>query len=133
MTGSLDDFATRYFRDLTALSSGTRPERLALEQAVDRPAFRLDELLESPADAENAWQMILELIDRAPDDPALSFVAAGPLEDLIRRHGAQFGERLAERANQDERFRDALRDVWGWDEVPEPHRATLRGLIERTP
>jgi hypothetical protein len=43
---------------------------------------------------ELAWELIVELIERAPSDHSLGFFAAGPLEDLPSKDGAQFIERV---------------------------------------
>lgn len=39
-------------------------------------------------------------------------VAAGPLEDLVRKHGNALVHEIEDVATQDERFRLALRGVW---------------------
>jgi hypothetical protein len=59
----------------------------------------------------------LALVELAPDDAALAYVAAGPLEDLVREHLERFADRLVEQARRDPRFRDALKGVWGWENV----------------
>jgi hypothetical protein len=59
-----------------------------------------------------AWSITLELIDRADDELELGAIAAGPLEDLIRKHTAVIWNDLVARAHTDARFRDALRGVW---------------------
>jgi hypothetical protein len=43
---------------------------------------------------EVAWQLILELIEQAPGDEALGWIAAGPLEDLLCDWGPAFIERV---------------------------------------
>ena len=40
-------------------------------------------------------------------------------------HGLRLLDRLEERATADERFRDALRGVWGWQRFPEEMRTRL--------
>jgi hypothetical protein len=57
---------------------------------------------------ELAWELILDMIDRAPSDNSLGFVAASPLEDLLSKDGATFIARVEHRARQDEKFRRAL-------------------------
>lgn len=78
-----------------------------------------------PPNLDRAWPIILALIEHAPDDEALAFVATGPLEDLIHRHGQRIGDQIVEQARRDPRFRQALGDVWGWEGVPEPLRGRL--------
>jgi hypothetical protein len=70
---------------------------------------------------EIAWEIIVELVHRAPSDGSLSFFAAGPLEDLLSKDGPDFIDRVEERAAVNERFRRAVgmlrrlgmvNDVW---------------------
>ena len=124
-----DDFADRYFHAWRVLSSGARAERVAFEQDPDRATDALSELLLTAEGAETAWPLILVLIERAPDDEAVAFVAAGPLEDIVRHHGPQFAARLIEGAQRDARVRQALAGAWVWEDVREPLRSSLLGLI----
>lgn len=57
---------------------------------------------------EIAWEIIVELVDRAPSDGSLSFFAAGPLEDLLSKDGPDFIDRVEGRAAMNERFRRAV-------------------------
>jgi hypothetical protein len=60
---------------------------------------------------EIAWPILLEVIDRAPDE-ALGNIAAGPLEDLIGNHGFQIIDALEVEARQSPKLRRALVGVW---------------------
>jgi hypothetical protein len=124
----LDQFAAGYFRDWTVQRSGSRAERVVLEHQRGRPSDILIGLLDDPTTVDRAWTIVVALIDRAPDDETLAFVAAGPLEDLIRRHSQQFGERIFDQARRDRRWRQALGGVWGWEDVAEPLRGRLLEL-----
>lgn len=71
---------------------------------------------------EIAWEIIVELIDRAPSEAALEYFAAGPLEDLLSKDGPTFIDRVEARAAINEKFRRAVGrlrrlgmvdDVWG--------------------
>jgi hypothetical protein len=71
---------------------------------------------------EIAWEIIVELVERAPSEGSLSFFAAGPLEDLLSKDGPAFIDRVEERAATHARFRQAVGmlrrlgmtdDVWG--------------------
>jgi len=53
---------------------------------------------------EFAWGLIVEMIDRAPSDQSLSFLAASPLEDLLSEYGPSFIVRVEERAAQTPNF-----------------------------
>lgn len=61
---------------------------------------------------EKGWLAIQALVRHAPDNTTLGGIGAGPLEDLIRRHGADFIHPIEELARKDERFRVALGSVW---------------------
>lgn len=116
----LDAFVDRYFDELRILTSGTRRERIAAEdptQDQERASDWFLTALRTPQGAEEAWPVILALLERAPDDLAIAFVAAGPLEDLIRDHGPRFLDRLEAQARTSARFRGALSGVWGWEDM----------------
>lgn len=57
---------------------------------------------------ELAWELITEMIERAPSDVSLSFLAASPLEDLLSEDGPQFIARVEQRAAENVNFRRAL-------------------------
>ena len=61
--------------------------------------------------ARTAWHLVLELLRTAPDDE-LGFYAAGPLEDLVRLHGAEIIGEIEAEARRDSRFRWALGCIW---------------------
>jgi hypothetical protein len=63
------------------------------------------------APAEKAWDLVVELLRRAPDE-VLGDVAAGPLEDVVRLHGSALIAWIEGEARRDERFRWALGCVW---------------------
>ncbi len=64
-------------------------------------------------DPVQAWPVVLRLVREAPDEPALYYVAAGPLEDFLTRHGAAHLHRVLGVASGDDRLRRALGGVWG--------------------
>jgi hypothetical protein len=68
-----------------------------------------DKVFRSPSEA---WPLIIELIRTAPNDAALSYVAAGPLEDFLCKHGESFMGRVATAVDQEPRFKQALQGVW---------------------
>jgi hypothetical protein len=57
---------------------------------------------------ELAWILIVEMIDRAPSDASLGFLAASPLEDLLSERGPDFVDRVEARATARHQFRRAL-------------------------
>ncbi len=58
-----------------------------------------------------AWGLVLELLRTAPDGE-LGFYAAGPLEDLVRLHGAELIEEIEAESRRDTSFRWALGCIW---------------------
>jgi hypothetical protein len=107
----LDCFVTDYFDDFDRLVRGTRGDR------AGRPAAQVKDAAREGPDAidrfermgpEVAWHAVVALVERAPSEEALFFVAAGPLEDLIRSRAAWVGPRVLDRARADTRFRRAL-------------------------
>ena len=59
------------------------------------------------------WSLILELIERAPnDDKALQDIAAGSLEGFLGRFDDKMIDRVEQEAFRDEKFRRVLSGVW---------------------
>ncbi len=73
--------------------------------------------------------LLLELIKRAPSDDVRMFVAAGPLEGVVRDFGEHFLERLEAQAIASKPFHDAMRGVWGWQDLPDDVRDRLFGVL----
>lgn len=61
--------------------------------------------------------LLVALAEAATDDQALAYLGAGPVEDLIRLHGAQYLEAIDHAARTNKSFRTALRCVWYGDDV----------------
>jgi len=62
-------------------------------------------------DPELAWSAICRVLDACPTEEVLEVTAAGPLEPLIRAHGAAFIDRIELAARTYESWRQALRIV----------------------
>jgi hypothetical protein len=67
---------------------------------------------------------VTELIDRAPSEKALGYFAAGPLEDLLSKHGPALIDRVEQRARENPKFLRSVRCLWRlgmtddvWDRV----------------
>jgi len=63
-------------------------------------------------DADRLWLFILATYNRNISDLVVSVLAAGPLEDLLAKHGPMFIERVEQLAGQDEKFNFLLGGVW---------------------
>src|SRR5436190_23483603 len=59
---------------------------------------------------ESAWQLILLTIRDVPAERNLCVLGAGPLEDLIARHGAAFVDRIEEEAVKNQIGRASCRE-----------------------
>src|ERR1700724_2176028 len=69
------------------------------------------------SDPERAWELTLSLVAKASNPRTLSYVAAGPMEDLLNNHGSAVIDRVEIAARRDSKFRLALCDVWGTSRV----------------
>ena len=114
-TGLLNEFMS--YADSVA---GGKPDDSKLEVAEE-----LTRLVR--VNPETAWSLIAEAVQRSRNDRVLAFIAAGPLEDLVRLHARQFIDRIEAAASSDDRFRRAVSGVWVSD-LP----ADLDARIERT-
>ena len=85
----------------------------ALDKDILSPAWAVDDLVNR--DPDNGWRITCILINRAPSDSTLAVVAAGPLEDLLQKHGPAIIDRVEEESRKNDRLRLALSGVWGID------------------
>jgi len=85
-----------------------------LKQQEDRWAVaEVDALVRD--DPTEAWEVTRVLVNTAPSDEALAYVAAGPLEELLHRHGSVLIDRMEEESRGNARLQLALSGVWGLD------------------
>jgi hypothetical protein len=119
-----DDLLNGYLAHAEAMSRDQESHYFWASEGMDRVIA---------ADPEAAWELVKELVARAPDDAALAFVAAGPLEDLICKHPDAVIDRVERRAAENARFRKALRAVWGWNSMPVAIRARLDTAVADEP
>ena len=63
-------------------------------------------------DPETGWAVIDLMWRDAADDRMLATIAAGPVEDLLVRHGDAFIDRVYLLARREPRFRKLLGAVW---------------------
>jgi hypothetical protein len=72
----------------------------------------VDEIVRNEPD--KALELTLMLLKKAgDDDEVLAFVAAGPLEDLLKMHGFRVIDRIEQEAKGDLPLQLALSGVWG--------------------
>src|SRR5262249_47921220 len=63
-------------------------------------------------DPERLWMITKPFVPAAPDEEALGYIGAGPLEDLLSDYGEHFIERVEQQAATDAKFRYCLAGVW---------------------
>jgi hypothetical protein len=68
-----------------------------------------DALYDSP---EVAWSAILQILGRELNDEQIASLAAGPVEELLVKHGAEFIDRVVSEAERNPRFNHLLGGVW---------------------
>ena len=78
--------------------------------------FEADEALEDASFCQDhpelVWQAILEVLQRDLTEEAKGDLAAGPLEELLYFHGADFIDRVEQAAQSDPQFNHLLGGVW---------------------
>ncbi|HEY0702487.1 MAG TPA: hypothetical protein VGD60_06950 [Candidatus Acidoferrales bacterium] len=62
-------------------------------------------------DPQNGWEVTRILVNRSTSEEALGFVAAGPLEDLLKKHGSALIDRIEDECRENDRLRVALSGV----------------------
>ncbi len=73
----------------------------------------MDLILErGETEPDDCWRAILRVLELEPPDKVISILAAGPLEDLIGRHGPQFIDRIETESRRNPKFRHLLGGVW---------------------
>ncbi|HVR66881.1 MAG TPA: hypothetical protein VMT98_09580 [Verrucomicrobiae bacterium] len=106
-----------------------------LDASIDLPGDALDELIDAKPDS--AWALILAILARDESTPTVELLAAGPLENLLSKHGQAFIERVEAETRTNRRFARLLGGVWrhgmtddvwrrvqavwdrrGWDGIP---------------
>ena len=94
------------------LAYGARNRQAATESDLEWAFGRVDDLIREAPPAD-ALALALALVQRTSDDALLAYVAAGPVEDLLCRHGESVLEPLLAAADRDPRVRVALERTWG--------------------
>jgi hypothetical protein len=75
------------------------------------PAYsQLDDLLFD--DPENGWLVIQEIATKEISEEVMAVFAAGPVENLLSRHGPLFIDQIEEKAQNDPKFNFVLGGVW---------------------
>jgi hypothetical protein len=100
-----DELAWRWLDNRRASRDGTTEIDLDLDGEVL-------ELMLTEVDPERGWRVAMALLRAAETDQDVATIAIGPLETLLREHGARFLRRSEELAADDPTFRKALGGVY---------------------
>jgi hypothetical protein len=83
----------------------------AAKRNEDAWAFKqVDEMV--GRDPDGGWSITLLLVNQASSNEELAYVAAGPLENLLKKHGLAVMDRIEEEACRNDRLRLALSGIW---------------------
>lgn len=98
--------------------------KTGLEDAFEK----MEDLVQD--DPESAWLVIQEINSHEISEEVMACLAAGPLEDLLAKHGRLFIERIEIKAKTDKKFSHLLGGVWQssmeldiWDRVKKARSA----------
>jgi len=82
---------------------------------------------------ELAFRCILAALEVCGDDRDIAYLAAGPLEDLIIRHGPRVIDAIEETAARNERFRRLLSGIWGESRTHPEVWSRLQRVLRKGP
>ncbi len=111
-----------YWRHYVMAFRGDRQQRMGAQE-LDWAEEEVHQAMQDPL---GAVKLMVDLADAAPDDEALSYLGAGPIEELVGRFHADVVQEVDDAARQNDRFRYALRSAWLDGKVPDPVRDRLR-------
>ena len=110
------------WRELTPSDSSRLAQdwlaELRSNEVNPEPNLGLSVVILGSADPERQWLFIREAVAWAETDGELGHVAAGPMEHLLRRHGAEIIDAVEAQAAADPKFARMLGGAWN------------RGMIE---
>ena len=109
-------------------TSENRTDRLAAADVEWAPEH-VDNLVRSAP--SEIITLLVAIADGAPDDTALAYLGAGPVEDLLCSGGSDVVfDRVEDAARRSASFRKALRCAWFDDVLPRPIATRLRAFGE---
>jgi hypothetical protein len=111
-----------YWRRYVLMFRGSREQRLAAGE-LD---WADDEVQEALGEPVKAVSLLVRLADAAPDEQALAYLGAGPIEDLLVDPAPTVVDEIEQAARRNEHFRYALRCAWFDDRVSPAVRSRLR-------
>lgn len=94
----------------------TRQLRTQEPDAAAEAAYDLVERTIHHGPASLGWEYVLAILTQGSDDD-LDYLAAGPLENLVRAHGTALVESIEREAERDPRFKWALGCIWLTEDI----------------
>jgi hypothetical protein len=91
----------------------------------DWASEEVDKICSSPS----GLNFVFELLQACENDAEIHYVAAGPLENLIRRHHQSIKEELSKLVRQHALMRKAIHGVWITKE--DPARKTFDKILKK--
>jgi hypothetical protein len=122
-----DALRTSYLRYASAAAHNS-----AEKQASEFWAFEavFDLVIRDP---ETTWRLVTDLVRLTSDEAVLAYVAAGPLEGLLVRHGPSFIDRIEAAATEDRGMMRTVTGVWGHESMDERVGQRLCDLVRGQP
>ena len=97
--------------DMEAIAEGWLQENAAANRAEAQPFYdALDRLVRN--EPEMAWNIIQMMVQNAGSDKILANIAAGPVEDVLAKHGHLLIGRIEAAARKEPVFKKMLGGVW---------------------
>jgi hypothetical protein len=104
-----DEVVPTYWRHYELLASENRADRLAADELF----WAWEQVDQAAKDGgPGIVDLLVALSDAAPNDAALAYLGAGPVEDLVRLHGARLRGEVETASRQNQHFAAACRSVW---------------------
>lgn len=124
LVASASDLVSGFWESYRLSSSAISADRLSAREFAWAAAEVDDRVQDDPSEV---FDLLIALADAAPDDAALAYLGAGPIEDLLVHHGSDVVfDRVEGWARCNEHFRKALRCAWFDADLPQPVVARLR-------
>jgi hypothetical protein len=119
----LDAYVATYFANL---DRAEREDSFGTGPIISELVYELD----AQGRCEEAWPIVLALINAAPTESALGFVAADTLELIMRSPSTTDGvhRRMVNEATVNPKLRDAFRLVYWWGGEPDWFRSEIAAL-----
>ena len=93
-------------------------------------AKMVDDLLR--IDPETAWDVIERIVERVDDPAVLGCIGAGPLEDLLAKHGRDFIDRVIADIGRSPKFAEVAESVWQ-NVIPSDVWVSLQKALRQRP